>query len=68
MLRSLQQPKLHPNTVTLDNPFPKEIVYTISGRIGFLVRETAHTVTIQVGPDMMLTLPKDEVDHRLPVV
>lgn len=49
-------------------PLRRELVYTKSGRLGFLQSETAHTVTIQLGPDMTLTLSKDDVDHRVRLV
>lgn len=53
---------------TVTNPLRKEIVYTTTGRLGFLQSETAHTVTIQLAPDRTLTLPKEEIDCRFKLI
>lgn len=50
------------------NPSRKELVYTRSGKLGLLRSETAHTVTIQLGPDKALTVPKDEIDCRFKLI
>ena len=53
---------------TVTHPLRKEIVYTTTGRLGFLQSETAHTVTIQLAPDRTLTLPKEEIDCRFKLI
>lgn len=55
-------------TAKVASPLRKELVYTKSGRVGFLQSETAYTVTIQFGPDAALTLSKDDVDHRVRLI
>lgn len=55
-------------TPPVTRPLREEMVYTKSGKIGFLQSETAHTVTIQLGPQQSLTLPKEEVDCRFRLV
>lgn len=63
-----QQTGQAPAPAGVSAPLRRELVYTKSGRLGFLQNETAHTVTIQLGPDMTLTLSKDDVDHRVRLV
>lgn len=50
------------------HPLRRELVYTRSGQLGFVQHETAHTVTLQLGPDKALTVPKDEIDCRFKLV
>ncbi|TAN55664.1 MAG: hypothetical protein EPN19_02425 [Betaproteobacteria bacterium] len=66
MAQSTHQPETTPTLVT--HPLRKEIVYTTTGRLGFLQSETAHTVTIQLAPDRTLTLPKEEIDCRFKLI
>ena len=68
MLRTLQRQDHRATTTRVANRLPKELVYTKSGRLGFFQSETALTVTIRLGPDTVLTLFKDDIDHRVRVV
>ncbi len=63
-----QQTGQAPGPAGASAPLHKELVYTKNGRLGFLQSETAYTVTIELGPDMTLTLSKDDIDHRVRLI